>query len=168
MLDTQFMVVHIPQDKLHDIQQIINKMVKNRNATSWELQSLVRKLNFIMKAVPTGKCFSKRIYQVHAGVPHHHHHVDLHSCVLLDLWMWKVFLTWFRGWTPIVDNRILHANAVELFADASGSSSLGWGAWLLHLGLWMYGAWEMEFFEKFQPSIDFMPCWQEWSHGHHI
>ena len=76
--------------------------------------------------------------------------------VLSDLGMWKVFLTRFRGWTPIVDNKILHASTVELFADASGNSSLGWGAWLPHLGLWMYRAWEAEIFDKYQPSIDFL------------
>ena len=45
---------------------------------------------------------------------------------------------------------------MELFADAAGNTKLGWGAWLPHLGLWMYGQWEEEFFQKFKPSIDFL------------
>ena len=56
---------------------------------------------------------------------------------------------------PITDTKQLHASAVELFADAAGNTKLGWGAWLPHLGLLMYGWWEEEFFHKFQPSIDF-------------
>ena len=39
-LDTNFMVICIPQYKLTDITQIINKMIKQRKATGWELQSL--------------------------------------------------------------------------------------------------------------------------------
>ena len=40
ILDTEHMVICIPQDKLQDIAHIITKMVKTRKATSWELQSL--------------------------------------------------------------------------------------------------------------------------------
>ena len=69
--------------------------------------------------------------------------------------MWEVFLDKFRGWLHIVDSRILQ-KSVELFADAAGKAKLGWGAWLPHLGLWMYGQWDEEFFQKFNPSIDFL------------
>ena len=51
-LDTDNMVIHIVQDKLQDITQIITKIVKTRKAMSWELQLLAGKLNFIAKAVP--------------------------------------------------------------------------------------------------------------------
>ena len=61
-LDTDNMVICIPQDKLQDIAHIITKMVKTRKATSWELQSLAGKLNFIAKVVPAGKSFIKCIY----------------------------------------------------------------------------------------------------------
>ena len=57
---------------------------------------------------------------------------------------------------PITDTKQLHASAVELFTDAAWNAKLDWGAWLPHLGLWMYGQWEEEFFQKFQPSIDFL------------
>ena len=30
------------------------------------------------------------------------------------------------------------------------------GAWLPYMGLWINGQWEEEFFQKFQPSIDFL------------
>ena len=136
------MVICIPPDKLQDIVQIISKMVKNRKATSWELQLLAGKLNFIAKVVPAGKCFIKHIYQVQAAVPHHRH-IDLRSPVLSDLRMWKVFLAKFQGWMPIVDIKALHASATEVLADAAGNAKLGWGAWLPHLGLWMYGQWEV-------------------------
>ena len=45
---------------------------------------------------------------------------------------------------------------VELFADVSGNVNLGWGAWLPHMGIWMHAHWEVEFFQKFNPSIEFL------------
>ena len=69
-LDIDFMVVRVPLDKLRDRSNLLCKMIKNRKATSWELQSLA-KLNFMVKAVSAGKCFIKGIYQAQAGIPHH-------------------------------------------------------------------------------------------------
>ena len=43
ILDTEQMVIHIPEDKLQDISEIITKMIKTRKATSWESQSLAGK-----------------------------------------------------------------------------------------------------------------------------
>ena len=126
-LDTELMVVHIPAEKLQDIKTIIGKMLKSRKATSWELQSIAGKLNFVTKAVPAGKCFIKRIYEAQAGVPQHHH-VDLRSPGLSDLRMWKVFTEQFQSWTPIVDKDVLHQNAVEQYAYASSNASLGGGS----------------------------------------
>ena len=63
ILDTEHMIIHFPQNKLQDIAGIIAKMIKARKVTSWELQSLAGKLNFIAKAVPAGKSFIKQIYQ---------------------------------------------------------------------------------------------------------
>ena len=154
-IDSNLMVVHVPQDKLHDISAILTKMIHSRKATSWELQSLAGKLNFITKAVPAGRSFTNRIYQAFRGIPNHRH-IDLQSAVLSDLRMWKVFLQCFRGWAPIIHHKQLHLQAVELFADAAGNQNLGWGAWLPHKGYWMYGAWEQQFFEQFNPSIDFL------------
>ena len=154
-LDIDNMVIHIPQDKLQDIAQIITKMVKTRKTMSWELQSLAGKLNFVIKVVPAGKCFIKCIYQAQVGVLHHQH-IDLSSPVLSDLHIWKVFLAKFRGWMPIMDTKVLHASAIGVFTDAVGNVKLGWGAWLPHLGLWMYSQLEEDFFQKFQPSIDFL------------
>ena len=70
--------------------------------------------------------------------------------------MWKVFLGRFRGWMPITDTKHLHASAIEIFAHAVSSVKLGWGAWLPHKGLWMYGKWEGDFFQHFHPSINFL------------
>ena len=39
----------------------------------------------------------------------------------------------------------------------SGNTSLGWGgAWLSHIRALMHAQWDLEFFENFNPSIDFL------------
>ena len=79
----------------------------------------------------------------------------LEATVLADLRMWKLFLIHFKGWKPIFQPSVQRSQTVELFADAPGNASLGWGAWLPHVGAWMHAQWELEFFENFNPSIDF-------------
>ena len=44
-------------------------------------------------------------------------------------------------------------NLIKCFVDAAGSSSLGWGAWLLAMELWIYRQWEMEFFDQYNSFI---------------
>ena len=99
-IDTNSMVIRIPHDKLQDTVKIISKMIKQRKATSWELQSLAGKLNFVARAVPAGKCFIKQTYQSQAGIPHNWH-VDLRSPVLSYLQMWKVSWTSSEAGYPL-------------------------------------------------------------------
>ena len=149
MIDTIQMVVRILSHKTLILIHIIRKC----KATVAELVSLAGKLNFIAKAVPVGRSFTKRVYQCFQGIPKHRH-IDLKQPVLADLRMWKLFLIHFKGWKPIIHSSVQRSQIVELFADASGNASLGWGAWLPHIGVWMHAQWELEFFENFNPSID--------------
>ena len=45
---------------------------------------------------------------------------------------------------------------MEIVADVAGSVQLGWGAWLLNTGHWIYGQWELEVFAVMNPTIDFL------------
>ena len=92
-IDTIKMVVRIPKDKMQDITLILVTMA--------ELESLTGKLNFVTKAVPAGRSFTKRVYQSFQGIPKHRH-IDLKQPVLVDLHMWKLFLIHFKGWKPII------------------------------------------------------------------
>ena len=117
-------------------------------------QSLVGKLNFLCKALPAGKPFIQNVYQAFAGIPQHRH-IDLKGNLLADLRMWKSFLLQYKGWQPIISNEQCSRMAIEIFADASGNPSLGWGAFFPSKGLWMYQQWDKGWFEHFSPLIDF-------------
>ena len=149
------MVVRIPKDKIQDITLILITIIHKRKARAAELESLAGKLNFISKVVPAGRSFTKRVYKSFQGVPKHRY-IDLKQPVLADLFMWKLFFIHFKGWKPIIHPSVQRSQTIELFADASGNVNLGWGAWLPHMGAWMHVQWEVDFFNKFNPSIDFL------------
>ena len=70
-INTILMVIKVPEDKRADILKILTKMIHKRKATSLVLQVLAGKLNFLCKAVPTGKPFIQTVYQAFVGVPQH-------------------------------------------------------------------------------------------------
>ena len=112
------MVVRIPKDKMQNITLILITIIWKRKTTAAELDSLAGKLNFVTKAVLAGRSFTKRVYQSFHGIPKHRH-IDLKQPVLVDLWMWKLFLIHFKGWKPIIHPSVQRSQIVELFADAS-------------------------------------------------
>ena len=101
MMDTIQMVVRIQRDKMQGITLILIHIIRKCKATVAELESLAGKLNFIAKAVPVGRNFTKKVYQCFQGIPKHRH-IDLKQLVLADLRMLKLFLIHFKGWKPII------------------------------------------------------------------
>ena len=85
-IDTIQMVVRIPKDKMQDLTLMLIHIIRKHKATTAELKSLAGKLNFIAKAVPAGRNFTKRVYQCFQGVSKHRH-IDLKQPVLADLRM---------------------------------------------------------------------------------
>ena len=125
-IDTILMVVIVLEDKRADILKILTKMIRKRKATSLEIQALAGKLNFLCKVVPAGKPFIQRVYQTFAGVPQHRH-IYLKNDILADKCMWKLLMFQYKDWQLIISNAERSRSAVELFMDAAGNPSLGWG-----------------------------------------
>ena len=144
-IDTIQMVIRIPKNKMQDIILILITIIHKRKATAVESESLAGKLNFIARVVPTGRSFTKWVYQCFQGI-HKHRHIDLKQPVLADLKMWKLFLIHFKGWKPIIHLSVQKSETVELLADATGNVNLGWRAGLPHVGAWMHAKWEAGFF----------------------
>ena len=70
--------------------------------------------------------------------------------------MWKSFLLHFKGWQLIISNQDRAKSTIEIYADASGNLSLGWGAFIPAKGLLMFQQWDKEWFQQFNPSIEFL------------
>ena len=114
------------------------------------MQSLAERLNFFTKAVPHGRPFSQRIYDMFAGMkPHWHVSVTIELCK--DLQMWNRFIQEYGGWTPIL---LPQTPVIHLFTDAVTTASLGWGAWWGTA--WAWDAWDPAFMRSSTMSIDFL------------
>ena len=124
-IDSIRMVVAIPSDKATSILQDIQVVIRSKKCWVKKLQALAGWLNFITKAVPHGRPFSRRIYDMFAGMKPHWH-VSMTAELRKDLQMWSRFIQEYRGWTPIL---LPEMPIIHLFTDVATMETLGWGAW---------------------------------------
>ena len=149
-IDSIRMAVTIPKDKTASILQEIQEVTESKKCRVKVLQALAGRLNFITKAVPHGRPFSRRIYDMFAGMkPHWHISVtkELHK----DLQMWRRFIQEYGGWTPIL---LPESPVIYLFTDAATTTTLGWGACWCTVLAW--DAWDPDFMHSSTMSIDFL------------
>ena len=149
-IDSIRMAVAIPSNKATSILKDIQVVMGSKKCHIKQLQALAGRLNFITKAVPHGRPFSRRIYDMFAGMkPHWHMSIttELHK----DLQMRSRFIQEYGGWTPILlpETPILH-----LFTDAATMETLGWGAWWGTV--WAWDTWDPVFMCSSTLSIDFL------------
>ena len=72
-LDTVRMAVAIPQDKQEVILKEIDVMLTLQKCKVKQVQALAGRLNFVMRAVPHGRSFSRKLYRMFAGMRPHWH-----------------------------------------------------------------------------------------------
>ena len=120
-IDSIQMAIAVPAKILQEIQEVISSK-KCRVKT---LQALAGCLNFITKAVPHGRPFSRRIYDMFAGKKQHWH-VSITTELRKDLQMWARFIQEYGGWTPI---HLPETPVIHLFTDAVTTETLRWGTW---------------------------------------
>ena len=70
-IDTVDGVIRIPSDKLEKVQTQLLLFINSKKVTLKFLQSLVGLLNFLSKAIPSGRAFMRRFYEAmsHAKKP---------------------------------------------------------------------------------------------------
>ena len=149
-IDTICMAVAIPRDKREVILKEIDKMLGVTKCKVKQVQSLAGCLNFVTRAVPHGRPFSRKLYSMVVGMKLHWH-VSVTREVKRDLSMWRKFIQEYGGWTTILtpDTPVVH-----VFTDAATTPHLGWGAWWDTA--WMWDQWDAKFMHQQQPSIDFL------------
>ena len=95
-IDSIRMAVAILQDKATSILKDIQVVMGSKKCRIKELQALAGRLNFITKAVPHGHPFSRRIYDMFAGMKPHWH-VSIMVELRKDLQMWARFIQEYGG-----------------------------------------------------------------------
>ena len=172
LVDFVKQVVKIPQDKLDRAVELIDmamasKKIRNKNQrgkiTVRLIQQITGTLNFLCRAIPSGRPFLGRLYRAVAtvtmenGKANPNFKIRLNKGLEQDLLMWKKFLQneEFAKHREIPFTRFLGQNEKGplIFADSAGAASRGYGFVFPELGLWSYGVWPKEFFQQKVPSI---------------
>ena len=136
-LDTVAMVASITQERKDSLLAELNQLYWRRRCTKRELLSLIGKLSFACKVIPSGRIFLRRLIDISTTVEKLHYHLPLSQEAKLDLkWWLEVFPQW-SGRSLILESHWTSSSTMELFTDASGNE--GWGA---HgAGRWISAHW---------------------------
>ena len=105
---------------------IKSRLGKHKTMTR-DLLSLIGKLSFAAKVVPSGRLFLRRRIELSSTVSKLHHHIHLNVEAREDIIWWNRFLPSWNGVSVFLDPNWKDAEAINLFTDASGT--LGYGAY---------------------------------------
>ena len=168
--------ISVPESKREQALCSLNQFILRKKATVRELQSLAGTLNFLCKAIPPGRVFTKRMYAkfsfdhelsrhggINKGLPRKrsqlkpHHHVRLDSEFKNDCRVWEIFLNYTTVVNrPFVDfkNSQVTSEEIDFYSDASLNSRLGFGCYFPPD--WSFGRWEPGWIRSCKPSIAYV------------
>ncbi len=127
-LDTQQMVMRLPQDKLEALREKLEKWTKRKACRKRKLLSLIGHLAHACKVVPAGRMFLRRMIDLAAARPYLGSWIRLGVEFRSDLQWWRLFVTRWNG-VSLLSLHLAHiAPDVTIFTDASGSWGCG-GHW---------------------------------------
>ena len=138
------MSIRLPSDKLHDILVEISAWARKRKCTKRELLSLIGKLSFAAKVVPSGRIFLRRLIDLSTTVPKLSFHITLNSGARADIAWWANYLPTWNGRQRILDPLSTYCNEIELFTDASGDIGFG----IFNRGQWISEQWPDAFRQR--------------------
>lgn len=140
-IDTISMELHLPEERLMELRQLVGEWMGKKTCTRKDLQSLVGKLQHACKVVKPGRTFMRRIFELLGTATKMHHHIRLNLAIRSDLLWWNTFLVTWNGVAMVSKS-----NAepwATIFTDASGR--MGCGAWWGHQWLQLKWCWVRDF-----------------------
>ena len=96
-IDTNEMMVKIPDEKLKKLQNELSKLLQKKKTTLKELQSLTGLLSFCSRAIPAARAFNRRFYDAMIGLKKHFHRVRVNLDMKENIRVWLNFLKCFNG-----------------------------------------------------------------------
>ena len=130
LIDTINQYVCIPVEKVEKAVNLIETVLskESKKVTLNQLQKICGFLNFLGRCVIPGRAFTRRLYAYTANDKlKPHHHIRVNAEMREDLRMWLAFLNHPSVFCrPFLDySRILVANEIDMFSDASGRIGMG-------------------------------------------
>jgi hypothetical protein len=134
-IDTVKQELRLPQSKILKMQAAIDLFLQRPRTTLHRIQALGGLLNFAVVAIPAGRIFLRRLYQLAVGLRSPSASVYIPVEVRLDLEVWSLFLRQFNG-RSLFSPRDRHAD-FHVHSDAAGGIGFG----LMCGTEWSYGVW---------------------------
>lgn len=151
VIDSVARQIRVPQEKVDALVCQIRGLLGKRKISLVGVQSIVGSLNFICRAIPTGRAFLRRLIALTQGISRPHHMVRISQGAKLDLLAWLEFLAHFNGVSVFADHAWQSNDTLQLFTDAA--ASVGFGAYFQ--GKWVQGHWPPCILQQ-PPSIAFL------------
>jgi hypothetical protein len=117
-LDSEFMEIRLPLDKLGKLKDRLNHFKFKKNATLRELQSLIGLSNFVCSVVPPGRAFLRRLIDITIGLSKPHHHRRLNKEARSDIQAWLIFVESFNRKCLFLSDRWETSEQLNLYTDA--------------------------------------------------
>ncbi|KAK3732238.1 hypothetical protein QZH41_001624 [Actinostola sp. cb2023] len=117
-VDTIAMTVSVPEDKLCDLESILNKWQNKRRCTKRQLQNLIGKLSFVATCIPPGRIFMSRLLQMLRLLYRQHHHAHLTQNFRKNIQWWQTFLRSYNGISLILEDNTTPVPDAIVASDA--------------------------------------------------
>ena len=159
LLDGRNFILAIPEEKRVKAMNMLSWITDAKKVTVKQLQRLTGLLNFLNRALFSGRAFTRRMYAKCSSIKANrkpHHHVKIDCELRFDCSMWMIFLKFFREQAlcrPFVDLCSLRcAETLQFFSDAS--MRIGFGCY--YMGRWIHCRWPEGFVADCNPSIAYL------------
>ena len=164
LIDAARQVVCIPINKIVKARELIAEVLQKKKVTIKTLQKVCGYLNFLCRCVVLGRAFTRRLYYFTSNkqtssngkVLQGYHHVRVNKEMREDLVMWQTFIAHPSIFCrPFLDfSRVLEAESIRFYMDASGNYSLGMGG--ICEQSWFCKMWDTKFVSMVKPSIEYL------------
>ena len=134
-LDTNLMVVRLPEEKLQRTLSMVREWMGKRACRKKELESLLGHLQHAATVVRPGRTFVRRLIELLSTAQTRDRWIRLNASTRSDLTWWLLFM---EGWNGVSMMPRLSMPAIPLETDASGTWGCGarWGP------LWFQWKWD--------------------------
>ena len=141
IIDTNKMELRLPEEKLSEITALLHSFKMKKTIPKRDLLSLIGKLSFASKIIPSGRTFIRRLIDLSTSVKKLSHYVTLNHDAKEDIRWWLSFLPSWNGKQKILEPNVTLSSDLHLYTDASGM--LGFG--IYYNGRWIAQKWPPAF-----------------------
>ena len=135
------MELRLPEKKIQEISESLAQLKGRKKCTKRELLSLIGKLSFASKIIPSGRTFIRRLIHLSTTVRRLSHRVSLNHDAREDINWWQNFLPSWNGRQNFLDINTTLCPSVYLYTDASGQIGFG----IYFNGEWVAKKWPDKF-----------------------